>query len=176
MGYASGWKSKVDIVSTLLAPTKGPLQVIDHALVGNHLWTVRQFKEATDSFPAGFRFVQLYLLASHGGTWGYKGICESAHPYYYDCPERLLAASDDTGSSARNWRDQCRVERGNRSARTSFLKGLASGDAVIVDGTQAATFSRTLPGETRSVAIQLNGREYRVAKSRLSAPLSAAAA
>lgn len=170
MGYAFGWTSKDDIVRELLTQGSGPIRIIDHALVGNHLWTVCQFTTAADPFPAGFRFVQLNILASARGEWGYKTISESAHPFYYDCPERLLAASDDMGESATRWREKCRVEHSKRAERRAFLKALAPGDAVIVDDERPATFSRALLGETRSVAIKLDGREYRVAKARLRPP------
>lgn len=79
MGYTSGWTSKTELVEELLHAPSGVLKVIDHALVGNHLWTVRQFTEDTDRFKTGFRFVQLYLLSSYHGSWGYKGLCESDH-------------------------------------------------------------------------------------------------
>lgn len=176
MGYTSGWTSKTELVEELLHAPSGVLKVIDHALVGNHLWTVRQFTEDTDRFKKGFRFVQLYLLSSYQGSWGYKGLCESDHPFYYDCPERLLAASDDEGEAATRWRAACRADREERAARLLFLRSLTHGAPVVIDGTRPAKYLGPIPGQTRSVAVELDGRRYRVAKSRMTAPAPKVAA
>ena len=41
--------------------------------------------------------------------WGYKDMGEESYPYYFDCPERILAAS--TIPDERGWRAACREKR-----------------------------------------------------------------
>lgn len=44
-----------------------------------------------------------------GSVWGYKDMCESMMPYYYDCPAGILALLTPTDNSdANKWREECR--------------------------------------------------------------------
>lgn len=50
--------------------------------------------------------------ASDGTVWGYKDMCESSMPFYYDCPKGildLLTPTDD--EDANRWREMCRKAR-----------------------------------------------------------------
>ena len=57
---------------------------IDHALRGNQLWTVEEHPKT------GVRHLTLYKLTKSEGYWGYKPMSVQCHPYYYNCPERLV--------------------------------------------------------------------------------------
>lgn len=44
-----------------------------------------------------------------GSVWGYKDMCESMRPYYYDCPAGILAMLTPTDDEdANKWREECR--------------------------------------------------------------------
>lgn len=44
-----------------------------------------------------------------GSVWGYKDMCESMMPYYYDCPAGILAMLTPTDNEdANKWREECR--------------------------------------------------------------------
>lgn len=44
-----------------------------------------------------------------GSLWGYKDMCESMDPFYYDCPAGVLALLTPTDNeNANKWREECR--------------------------------------------------------------------
>ena len=72
---------------------------VKHRMVGNHLWTVYENPEV------GKKFVLLFLIEKDRGSYGYKEISESMHPYYYDCPLSIIRAAGETDNeSAKEWR------------------------------------------------------------------------
>lgn len=178
MGWTSGWKSKDELVRERLAASRNSMfEVADHSLVGNHLWVLLRVKDGagTDRYPDGHRAITLNLLGSRGGDWGYKVIDETSHPFYYDCPARLLDASDEVGESAVEWRRKCREHRGAARSRRTFIAGLTPGDSFLIDGDRCLTYVRPL-AESRAVVASFEGREYRVAKSRIEGPAPSVAA
>jgi hypothetical protein len=83
------------------------LSVLDHSLVGNHLWVV--FSRIAKENNKEIKFICLFLLAKSDGCWGYKDIDEYCGPAYYDCPKRLLGLCEvdkesDPNGYATNWR------------------------------------------------------------------------
>jgi hypothetical protein len=87
---------------------KAKVTVVDHSLRGQHLWVAleRTIKEQNRSH----RFIVLYLLEKHDGMWGYKDLDETMHPYFYDCPKRLLKSAPydpefDSHDGAKKWRE-----------------------------------------------------------------------
>jgi hypothetical protein len=71
------------------------IEVIDHSLVGNVLWTVVRVT-AKQAGVLGLApgesatLIGCHLLESEGREWGYKSLDEAEHPYYYSCPLRYL--------------------------------------------------------------------------------------
>jgi len=56
------------------------------------LWTVWErawTKDGKEVRPRD-RFIGCDLLRCYSGEWGYKDMCESMHPYYYNCPWSYL--------------------------------------------------------------------------------------
>ncbi|HEY1898623.1 MAG TPA: hypothetical protein VGG49_02410 [Steroidobacteraceae bacterium] len=105
MGWSFGWKSQETLVAQLLSEDYG--RTIDHELVGNHLWTVKES-------PAGERGIVLFKL-DRVGTWGYKAMGESVGPYAWDCPMRMLDAVPAQDSDwARKWREKVRFHHAAR--------------------------------------------------------------
>lgn len=87
-----GWdfvqgKTKKDVIADLTRKTPFR-ETLTKAIRGNVLWTVeRWFKADGWEEPV----IGCYLLgAEKGFGWGYKGMCESMHPYYYSCPAKFL--------------------------------------------------------------------------------------
>jgi hypothetical protein len=71
------------------------IEVIDHTLVNNVLWTVVRIT-AKQAGVLGLApgesttLIGCHLLESEGREWGYKSLGEAEHPYYYSCPLRYL--------------------------------------------------------------------------------------
>lgn len=136
MGWLIGWSSKEALVKHLTTQqnisVSGEVRLIDHSLVGNNLWLLLQ--------RGSTKFIVLALLkyargaGTYGADWGYKDMDESMHPYYYDCPERLLKQSNCDNPTSIGWRAQCRKWRAERNARLSSLKKLKPGDTFYWNG------------------------------------------
>jgi len=58
-------------------------------------------------------------------NFGYKDMGEEMHPYYYNCPERILRLLTPTGNeSALRWRQKCWENVRARQARPKLRKGM----------------------------------------------------
>jgi len=64
--------------------------------VGKGLWILGT--PAMSSYP----IIAFYLMERQQGTWGYKDMDESMHPYYYDCPMDWLEKAPVVSQP---WRD-----------------------------------------------------------------------
>lgn len=54
---------------------------------------------------------------SDGTVWGYKDMCESGAPFYYDCPAGILALLTPTDDKNSNeWRTACRKRLAEKAA------------------------------------------------------------
>ncbi|QHS09019.1 hypothetical protein [Sinimarinibacterium sp. NLF-5-8] len=107
MGTYFGYHSKDQLVKELTEESS----VHDYSLRGNCLWLLRKSKWN------GKMFIELCLIKTYGGDWGYKPLSEGVHPYYYNCPERLLAKSEDDSETAINWRAKCRSVRSEQGEK-----------------------------------------------------------
>jgi len=84
-----------------------------------------------------------------GGAYGYKAMDETVGPYYYDCPERILAALSPTENVVANeWRAKCR----EHAVRVAAAKRIVAGTVIrfpepwTVDGRKVDTFTYTGKG------------------------------
>jgi hypothetical protein len=89
--------------------------VYAHCTVDNILWTVEQGDKD--------KLIGCYLLGETSKPpehcrWGYKGMCELMHPYYYTCP---LSYLDMTPVANEKWRE--RVRKYHASRNTKFEEG-----------------------------------------------------
>ncbi|MBR9802099.1 hypothetical protein GYB59_10570 [bacterium] len=73
------------------------------------LWSVweRTFMKDGDEVQPSERWIQCDLLRCDQGSWGYKDMEESMHPYYYSCPLGYLnlVPVDRYGGNT-EWREQ----------------------------------------------------------------------
>jgi len=73
----------------------------------------------TDNEGKAQKVIVICLLdnfASRGQEpeWAYKDMSESSYPYYFSCPEKILAGSTCQDEMAVNWREACRAFRANK--------------------------------------------------------------
>lgn len=127
----------------------GGYEVLDKSQKGNILYVL--FKH-----PKDYKFIAVFKLSGPSRQpgdegWGYKDMDESMGPCYYDCPERILAQSDDTSEGGTQWRENCRKYRKERAVRREWAKSLKPGDTVQYAAgwdaqgqvTRPVTFERT---------------------------------
>lgn len=122
MGWLFFKPSKEALVEHLLDPNQyGNTKVVDHALRGNHLWMLFETQERK-------RIVGLCLLGKSGRTfqtWGYKDMDETMHPYFYDCPLRLIdTATEPLNDSAARWREAVREYWKKKASKPKPIAGM----------------------------------------------------
>ena len=145
--------------------------LVDHAVNGNEFYAVIKKKDT------GLRFILVALMQGARGNfhhedirWGYKDMDESAGPYAYNCPERLLAQSDCQHERSVAWRQQCREHRQQRGRRAKFVSGLKPGDKVRI-GDKDAVFEHRIQGRYKANMVCNSDRgRFRYKPSQLSPP------
>jgi len=66
----------------------------------------------------GKSFIVLFLLQSVNNSVGYKDMDETAYPFYYNCPKRILDKADPPQTdSAAKWRAACREAAKAKAAK-----------------------------------------------------------
>lgn len=102
MGYLSSrqWSTKQDMVDHICSNFK----LVDHSVRGGVLYGVYPFDNGD-----GFGIVICLIEKFGEGEYGYKDMGEGDYPYYFDCPERILAKSTLPDTSG--WRAECRSRR-----------------------------------------------------------------
>lgn len=123
--FSLGWNSRNDLVDHFRKPgfwNEGVERVAD-AVVGNHYWALLE-KDGVSSIWLG-------LMSGAGGEgWGYKGMSESAGPYYYDCPKSLIERASFTDDpETANWRSQVLAYHESRKNRPEPVSGMVLGMA-----------------------------------------------
>jgi hypothetical protein len=126
MGWdGSEYEDKKSFVQEILADMGE--RIVDHAVVGNHLWTVFR----GDS--SGKLMVGLDLLEKQDGLWYKKSLDESMYPYYFDCPLRLIKAADEPVSeTAAEWRKAVEKWHEEKAQERKRAAQLAPGMVVEV--------------------------------------------
>jgi hypothetical protein len=94
-----------DVIQELLADAS----TLEHELCGNVLWAVMQGRQQ--------KFIACFLLEDGGNGWGYKAMEEGMHPYYYDCPLRLL---DLAPAVCEKWRARVRAHHAQQPSSPSY--------------------------------------------------------
>lgn len=79
------------------------VELLADRVVGDHYW-------AAVKDPNGVVSIFLALLEKDKLGWGYKCLCETVHPYHYDCPLSLLNMASEPAYNeyAREWRQKVR--------------------------------------------------------------------
>jgi hypothetical protein len=81
------------------------------------------------------------------GRYGYKAMDETVGPFYYDCPERILAALTPTENVVANeWRAKCRAQNERIATRPTVTAGTTIRlpySLTTADGFSSDTFTYT---------------------------------
>lgn len=124
--------SKSDYIDRILKRNFAPANpdasctLLDHSLRGNNLWLLVK--------PSVLQpFIALFRLERHDGCWGYKDMCESSGPYYYDCPLKFLDQAPepqgfnrDHADSGRSWRGFVREHHARQRQRRASRPAVGS--------------------------------------------------
>lgn len=129
--YSDNWQSQKEVEEHLIVQIgQAGYKVLDKSSCWGEFYALCEH-------PNGQRDIFVALIKGTKptnrkcGEFGYKSMCESVHPYAYNCPERLLAKSDDQSEHAINWRAKCRELRKEKSLQTKVLKALKEGDKLF---------------------------------------------
>lgn len=166
MGWLFSHRSKDELVKSLLNPNelREGFRILDHSLVGGHLWLVVE-RDLPDG--ACERIICLELIEAHAGQWGNKSISEREHPYYFDCPLRLLDLAGPTISSkAEEWRQAVREFHAARARR----RRKAAPGALVEYGGTRYRLSKSLGRKGWEVFVEgdASGQAYRLKSTQLS--------
>lgn len=97
----------------------GVFRTLRHCCRGNVLYALH---ETVKGDGASNKWIGVYLLQrdNRDGTWGYKDMDETMHPYYYGCPVSYLDAADEPmNESAAGWRAEVRRQAAERKAQNA---------------------------------------------------------
>jgi len=120
MGWLYSSRSRSELIHYLIQPEDHPqasTRVIAHALRGNVLWSVVEVTAKVegvhkDLAPGeSMRYIRCDLLQRSAGQWGYKGMDEFVHPFYYTCPLSYLEMAPERSSE---WRKEVRAYHAHR--------------------------------------------------------------
>ncbi|MDD2126993.1 hypothetical protein NP544_25975 [Pseudomonas monteilii] len=120
MGWLYSSRSRSELIHHLIQPEDHPqasIRVIVHALRGNVLWSVVEVTAKVEGVHKDLvpgestRYIRCDLLQRSGGQWGYKGMDESVHPFYYTCPLSYLEMAPECSSE---WRKEVRAYHAHR--------------------------------------------------------------
>ena len=107
--FSPAWKSIDDLLHYLSASRfKSEVVVLSHPEVTReHDLHIRW----QAILHEGHSHIICDLLDTNRGSWGYKSMSDEMGPFYYSCPESVLAAADlhpASSESALQWRADCR--------------------------------------------------------------------
>lgn len=110
------WPNKKVLVNYLTSPRRlgDNNKLLASSVRGNHHWYV---VERADS---GERFIGLDLMSFKKGEGGYKDMCESMGPYYYDCPLKFLKMVPVANAE---WREKVRAFHSMKKNAPQFTTG-----------------------------------------------------
>ena len=117
--YFTDGRDKQSAIDTLLRVEESEKFIhntLKHSVRGNQLWTVEEATNKETGVKS--RIIALYLMSKDDGNWGYKPLCESMHPYYYNCPLSYLKM---VPVKNQNWRDVV-IKRHNEKKNAPKLK------------------------------------------------------
>ena len=108
MGWLSScsWETKQDMVDHIVSNFK----LVDHSVRGGVLYGVYPADLLSPSdFGIVICLIENFSPRGKPTEYGYKDMGEGDYPYYFDCPERILAKSTLPDTSG--WRKFCRELR-----------------------------------------------------------------
>lgn len=131
MGYSFGWNTRKELIEYLTKDWESPSEktsVIAHSASGSILWTVneRTQKDTGEKHT----WIGCCIIKGSGGLsgdWGYKGMEESMHPYYYSCPLSYLETAEEV---CPEWREKVRQYWAGKKEAREKSKALTPGTKI----------------------------------------------
>ena len=144
--------TKADMVAEL-TKSWGSTTCLKYTVKGSTMWAVMETN--------GAKRIDCNLLkVDRKFGAGYKGMCESMGPCYYDCP---LAYLDEVPAVNEEWRTKVRAFHELAAKRRAFAKLIVVGATVTISASYPVrTFKVTSLAPLVGVA---EGREYRIPKN-----------
>jgi len=105
-------------------------ECLAHSTRGNILWSVWKHEQKDGRIITVIHCDLLSSQRDYG--WGYKGMCEEVHPYYYTCPLKYLDMAYDYINS--EWREKVREYHKNKANQAKHIENLKVGDVVELIG------------------------------------------
>jgi hypothetical protein len=134
-------------------------ELVETSVKGNCVWMVSRIYHPDGTLKS--QGIILYLLEKLDGDWGYKGIDETSHPYYYSVPKSWLKRypligdfCDRSKESSAEWRAKVRSHAADQAAERSVRASLTAGDRFMLRNVG--------PKYDGSVATVVNPRPLRV--------------
>lgn len=159
MGYSScylGNKRKPEIIREILDSEMRPFTILDYSVRGNVVYSlIQRTNQVFTKKDNIFSFVKIYTSPKQDifqnafdkynficvtlirkekgsyGEWFWKTMDESEHPYYYDCPEKLLKQSSVSSENGVIWRDLCRKYRKQQQEFKKIVSNIKVGSKII---------------------------------------------
>ena len=157
-----GWTSysnysKSDVINNIKSMYPADMQ---WSLVGNNLWGLFTAIRETERVKVGEKVILLYRLSSFGKNgYGYKDMCESVHPYHYNCPLKFLKESV---VECQEWRDNVVKFHENASKTRKRAANLMIGDIIQLRNSYVAVVKVVSVKPLLGVA---SGIVYRIPKT-----------
>ncbi len=146
-------KTKNDIINRIVVD----YPIIEHKVSGKEMWAI---VKGNDNVP----FLSVFLLEKDGNCWGYKGISEIEHPFYYNCPDSFIAKVPCPDNvQAKEWRTERLVYLSQKDATLSFKRRLQVGCRVKLTNGWILTVESVTPFVGRNA----DGKLYRIPKKML---------
>lgn len=163
--------SKQSLVSFIMHENPS-VEYLAHSLRGNTLWTVERVKKQDGTFTDNAIGCYLISKSRETGTFGYKDLCESMHPYYYDCPLKFLKMAPISNN---DWRVGVYAYHESKAQKKQAFKGLKVGCKVQLKPTCTIMGDRvTTPIEIiglKPLTGTLNGMMVRIKKTHIASIL-----
>lgn len=94
--FCKTWKTTADVVKSItqgygVQTSKLIKQRVEKGCddPSHVLWTIG-FSKPSKEHPVAEAYIGCFLIQKVRGEWGYKALCESMGPCYYDCPLEYL--------------------------------------------------------------------------------------
>lgn len=87
-----------------IAKTEGNT-VLDQSFKGSHGFVLVETNKKQTESGENLRYIAVFKLIKDDGVYGDKSFDETAHPYFYGCPERILKQSNCMNENAVKWRE-----------------------------------------------------------------------
>lgn len=171
MGWTSSyiWNSKQSMVNHCIDESTwgAKTEVIKHSVRGNHVWVLVKDKASEEIS------VVLFLISKfNDGEWGYKDLCDSSGPFYYDCPVSFIKSTQESPRKlcdrTKNWHTEVKQFHAKERTLKKKLNALVPGDRVEY-GKVIYVLVEKLGRLGWNVINTIDGIEYRMKTKQLKA-------